>query len=403
MPLSGVRVLELGRVMAAPLAGQILGDLGAEVIKVERPGVGDDSRVAGLPLLKGQDGAPIPGYAAYFLSVNRNKRSITANLAHPQGQQLVRDLAGRCQVLIENYKSGDLARYGLDYASLRKTAPHLIYCSITGYGQTGPMAGQPGFDGAFQARSGLMAVTGEPDGEPQKVGVHIVDYITGQSAVVAILAALRHVEVGGGEGQHLDLALLDNSIAAMTTVAQRHLMSGEVPPRTGARVKGSVVSRLFDCQDGTILVSAPRDDAFKRLARVAGLDTLADDPRFATPAGRYRHEGVLDAAFEPVFAARPVAAWLAALEAAQVICAPIYAIDQALADPQARARGAVVHAEHPAAGRVGFLASPIRMSETPVERYAPPPALGADQEAVLGEYLGLSAEAVAALRAAGAI
>jgi crotonobetainyl-CoA:carnitine CoA-transferase CaiB-like acyl-CoA transferase len=402
-PLSGIRVLDLGRVIAAPIATQFLADLGAEVIKVERPGSGDDARQVGLPLLADTEGKPIEGLSAYFLCANRNKLSLTVDLTHAEGQRIVRELATRSHVLVENYKVGDLARYGLDYESLSAHAPHLVYCSVTGYGHTGPLAEQPGFDGVFQARSGLMAATGDPAGEPQRCGIHVADYMTGQTAAIAILAALREVEVNGGEGQHLDIALLDSTVAAMSTVAQRYLMSGEVLPRAGNRVTGSVVARLFDCADGVVQISAARDDAFRRLMRLVGRNDLADDPRLANRAGRRAHEGLIDEALEPIFLTRCVREWIEVLEAEKIICAPIYTIDQALADPQAQSRGLIVNARHPGAGELRMLASPLRMSGTPVTRYAPPPAVGADTDRVLGEVLSYDARRIAGLRDEGAI
>jgi crotonobetainyl-CoA:carnitine CoA-transferase CaiB-like acyl-CoA transferase len=402
-PLAGIRVLDLGRVIAAPVATQFLADLGAEVIKVERPVAGDDARQVGVPLLPDREGQPIEGLSAYFLCANRNKLSVTADLTQPEGQRIVRELAARSHVLVENYKVGDLARYGLDYASLREAVPHLVYCSVTGYGHTGPLAEQPGFDGVFQARSGLMAATGDPEGEPQRCGIHVADYMTGQTATIAILAALREVEVNGGQGQHLDIALLDSTIAAMSTVAQRYLMSGEVLPRAGNRVTGAVVARLFDCADGVVQVSAARDDAFKRLVRLVGRTDLADDPRLGSRAGRREHERQIDEALEPIFRTRSVAEWIEALEADKIICAPIYTIDQALADPQARSRGLVVETPHPQAGSIRMLASPLRMSGTPVTRYAPPPLVGSDTDRILAEVLGYDAGQIARLRDEGKI
>lgn len=400
--LEGIRVLDLSRVVAAPLAAQTLADLGADVIKIERPRRGDDSRAVGLPLLKDPDGNEIEGLSSYFLAFNRNKRSVTADLTHPEGQAIVRALAKDAQVLIENYKVGDLDRFGLDFKSLHKVNPELIYCSLTGYGHTGPMADQPGLDSAFQARSGMMSVVGDPDGDPQRTALHVVDYITGQNATIAILAALRHAEQGGG-GQHLDISLLDSGLAAMSTIAQRYLMSGEVVGRAGNRIPGSVVARLFDCADGKISVSAPRDDAFRRLVTVLGMTELADDPRFSNRPGRRQNEEQLDQLLEPIFTRETVAHWLEELEQAKVICAPIYSVDEAFADRQAVARGAVVQIEHAQAGEIRLLASPIRMSETPVDTYNAPPFIGQHNEEVLGGLLGYSPEKIQALKDKGVI
>lgn len=401
--LRGVRVLDLSRVIAAPIAAQFLADMGADVIKVERPGAGDDARQVGLPLLDDRDGNPIDGFSAYFLCANRNKRSITVDLRKPEGQEIVRELARHSHVLIENYKAGDLARYGLDHVSLGTIAPHLVYCSVTGYGHTGPLSEQPGFDGVFQARSGLMAITGPADGEPQRCGVHVADYMGGQTAAIAILGALREVEVNGGKGQHLDIALLDSTIAAMSTAAQRYLMSGDVPQRAGNQVPGSVVARLFDCADGVVQVSAARDDAFRTLMRLVGHPDMADDAALGSRAGRKQHERLIDETLEPIFRNRTVSEWIADLEAARIICAPIYTIDRALADPQAEARGLTVSVEHPRAGDMKMIASPIRMSETPVTRYDPPPLIGADTDAILRDVLGFDETRIAGLRSAKAI
>jgi crotonobetainyl-CoA:carnitine CoA-transferase CaiB-like acyl-CoA transferase len=402
-PLSGIRVLDLGRVIAAPIATQFLGDLGADVIKIERPGTGDDSRQVGLPALTDAHGNSLEGLTAYYLCANRNKRSLTLDLAHPEGQRIIRDLAKLSHVLVENYKVGDLDRYGLDYHSLHEVAPHLVYCSITGYGHTGPLAEQPGFDGVFQARSGLMSVTGQADGEPQRCGVHVADYITGQSAAIAILAAVREVEVNGGEGQHLDIALLDSTIAAMSTAAQRYLMSGDVQKRSGNKVDGAVVVGVFDCADGVVQVSAGRDDAFRRLMRLVGRSDLADDPRFANRAGRRAHEKLLMDVLQPIFKQRAVRDWVSALEAEKIICAPIYTVDQALSDPQAQARGLTVSVPHPLAGEVRLIASPLRFSRTSVSHYGAPPSVGQDTDILLSELLSLDEARIAQLRAEGVV
>jgi crotonobetainyl-CoA:carnitine CoA-transferase CaiB-like acyl-CoA transferase len=397
--LAGVRVLDMTRIVAGPLAGQTLADLGADVIKVEKPRGGDDARFVGLPAVRDPEGREVRGLSAYYLACNRNKRSLTVDHSTPEGQEILRGLVGWADVVIENYKVGDLARFGLDYASLAKLKPALVYCSITGYGQTGPLADQPGFDSVFQARSGMMSVTGEADGEPQRVGVHVVDYIAGQNAAVAILAALRHVREGGG-GQHIDISLLDAALATMTTAAQRWLMSGEAQQRIGNRTPGSVVSRLFGCTDGRISVSASSDEDFKRLAKAVGLAGLADETRFANRAGRAANEAELDALLEPLFAKASIAEWLGRLAGERIVCAPVYDMDQALQDPQAVARGMVVRVPHDKAGELGLLASPLKLSETPVERYSAPPALGEHTEEVLAELLGMSPERIAELRKA---
>jgi crotonobetainyl-CoA:carnitine CoA-transferase CaiB-like acyl-CoA transferase len=308
LPLAGVRVLDMGRLFAAPWAGQLLGDLGAEVIKVERSGQGDEIRMYGPPFLETPDGRPLPD-SAYSLSANRNKISISADLSKPEGRQLVRDLAGRCDVLIENFKVGDLARYGLDYDSLHALHPGLIYCSITGFGQTGPKAKAPATDAIFQAMSGMMTVTGDPAGDPQRVGFVVIDLLTGVYATTAILAALRHREVQGGQGQHIDLALLDVAMAAMSHRATEYLLSGVSPMRKGSGSAGNVPARTFQCSDGLLCIQAGGDGPFRKLCRALEHPELADDPRFATRAGRVANEPQLNVILDDILSRRTVQEW----------------------------------------------------------------------------------------------
>lgn len=402
--LDGVRVLDLGRVLAAPLAGQLLGDLGADVIKVERPGVGDDSRGYGPPFLPAPDG---PGIAGFYLSCNRNKRSVTIDHATPEGQALLRRLAAGCDVLIENFRPGVLAKYGLDYASLAADNPRLVYCSVTGFGQDGPYRDRPGYDGVFQAMSGMMSVSGLPDGVPgggpMKVGVSMVDVLAGLYAGNAILAALRHRDAGGGTGQHIDLSLLDCGLAALSHYAQNYLVSGEVPARRGNGGYGGIPSQSFRCADAEIFLVAGTDRQFAALCGVLRRPELAADPRFSTVPARIAHRGELLAVLDAVFVTRPAAEWIAALEAADVPVGPVNTLAEVFDNPQIRHRGATTTVAHPRAGAIDLLRNPIRLSRTPIDSYAPPPDLGGDTAEVLASVLGLTEREIADLRAGGVI
>jgi crotonobetainyl-CoA:carnitine CoA-transferase CaiB-like acyl-CoA transferase len=402
MPLSGVRVLDMGRLFAAPWAGQLLGDLGAEIIKVERSGQGDEIRMYGPPFLEDRDGNPLLE-STYSLSANRNKRSLTADLSKPEGRALVRELAMHCDVLIENFKVGDLARYGLDHAALSQVHPGLIYCSITGFGQSGPRAKSPATDAIFQAMSGMMTITGEPDGEPQRVGFVAIDLLTGVYASTAILAALRHREINGGTGQHIDLALLDVAMAAMSHRATEYLLTGVSPMRKGSGSAGNVPARTFLCSSGSICVQAGGDIPYRRLCNALGHPELADDARFATRAARVANEPLLNEILDAIFRERTVQQWYELLAAHDVFCGPVYTVEEAFADPQAVHRGTRVTVEHPLSGPTALIANPIKFSATPIERYDPPPAAGEHSNEILREFLGLSDERIASLRAQGAI
>ncbi|ACG78951.1 acyl-CoA transferase/carnitine dehydratase [Phenylobacterium zucineum HLK1] len=401
LPLSGVRVLDLSRMVAAPWATQILGDLGAEVIKVERPGVGDDMRGYGPPFLKDREGRDDD--SPYHLAVNRNKKSITVNLASPEGRELIRGLAAASDVLVENYKVGDLKRHGLDYESLAALNPNLVYCSVTGFGQTGPYAHQPGLDSLFQAMSGLMSITGDPDVPPQKVGVAISDFTAGMYATVAIFAALRHRDMNGGGGQHIDISLLDCQMAALSHRAQTYLVSGEVPQRNGASTPGNQPAGLYAVADGQIILSAGSETQFANLARALGRPEMAADARFATRQARVQNVAALTREMEEVLATRPRRRWIELFQAAGVMCAPINTIADAFEDPQVRHRGIVVKTPHPTAGETPLIASPIRLSKTPVRPFATPPRLGQHTEEVLGEVLGMDAGEIEQLRSKGAV
>ena len=407
--LQGIRVLHLSRVLAGPWCTQTLADLGAEVIKVERPRSdkhpgGDDTRGWGPPFLKdtqGQDTAE----AAYFLGANRNKRSITVDIAHPAGQALIRRMAADCDVLIENYKVGDMARYGLDAASLRAACPRLVYCSITGYGQTGPYRDRAGYDYAVQGAGGLMSVTGErddlPGGGPQKVGVAVADLFTGMYATVAILAALRHRDATG-QGQAIDMALLDTQVAMLANLGANYLVTRKAPRRAGNAHQNIVPYQVFEVADGHVILAVGNDGQFQRFCEVAGCPELPRDPRFARNADRVRHRETLVPLLAERMLARPRAEWLAALDAAGVPCGPINDLADVFADPHVRERGMTVRVPHPLQPALELVASPMKLSATPVTVRRPPPLLGQHTDEVLAEF-GLTPTEVARLRADGVI
>jgi len=389
--LDGIRVLDLTRVLAGPWATQNLADLGAEVIKVERPGQGDDTRAWGPPFLKDRDGNDTPD-AAYFLAANRGKKSVTLDIASAEGRELAKRLARDSDVVVENFKVGDLARYGLDHASLSVDRPGLIYCSITGFGQDGPYRDRPGYDFMIQGLGGLMSVTGErddlPGGGPQKVGVAVADLFTGLYATNAILAALLHRD-RTGEGQYIDIALLDVQVAMLANLGAACLTSGHAPGRMGNAHQAIVPYQVFRAADGFLIVAVGNDTQFARFCEVAGLEGLAADPRFARNPQRVANREELVATIAVRLATRPAAEWLAALEEAQVPCGPINDLAQVFADPQVRHRGMVATLPHPAAGEVRVVANPVKFSATPVRHELPPPRLGEHTDAVLGGLLGL--------------
>jgi crotonobetainyl-CoA:carnitine CoA-transferase CaiB-like acyl-CoA transferase len=402
-PLPHVRVLDLSRVLAGPWAGQCLADLGAEVIKIERPGEGDDTRGWGPPFLSMPSGEP--GDAAYFAAANRGKRSLAIDISDPRGQALIRKLAEQSDVLIENFKVGGLKKYGLDYASLAPLNPRLIYCSITGFGQTGPYAERAGYDFMIQGMGGIMSVTGQPDGapgaEPMKCGVAFADIFTGLYATIAITAALAHRE-RSGRGQFIDMALLDSQVAVLANQALNYLVSGRAPGRLGNAHPNIVPYQTFASADGHVIIAVGNDRQFAAFCRVAGLDDLAADPRFRTNRDRVANRQALVAPVAEAVKTRTTAEWVAALEAAGVPCGPINAIDQVFADEQVKARGLRVDLARPDGTVVPGVANPIRLSESPIEYARPAPALGADTDEVVAR-LGLSADEIAALRRAGVI
>ena len=402
--LSHIKVLDLSRVLAGPWASQNLADLGADIIKIERPVKGDDSRAFGPPWLKDAEGKET-SEAAYFCAANRGKRSLTADISKPEAQELIRRLAARCDVFVENFKVGDLARYGLDAQSLLAEHPGLVICSITGFGQTGPYAERAGYDYAVQGMGGLMSVTGErddlPGGGPQKVGVAVADLFTGLYSTVAILAALRHRDATG-QGQVIDMALFDTQLAMLANLGSNYLCSGQVPGRMGNAHQNIVPYQVFEASDGHLILAVGNDRQFAKFCAVAGRPEWATDARFATNSERVRHRASLVPMLEEAIRQRPRADWLAALEAAKVPCGSINAIDEAFADPQARARGAVVGMDHPLTPALRLVASPMKLSATPVQYRHAPPLLGQHTDELLQEA-GCSVEEITLWRAAGVI
>ncbi len=404
-PLSHLRVLDLSRVLAGPWAGQLLADLGAEVIKVERPGSGDDTRAWGPPWLKdarGRDTAE----SAYYLSCNRGKKSLTLDIAAPEGQDIARRLAAQSDILLENYKAGALARYGLAWEQLRELNPGLIYCSVTGFGQDGPYRERAGYDFMIQGMGGLMSVTGEPDsapgGGPVKVGVAIADVMTGMYAGVAVLAALARRSLTG-TGQHIDLALLDVEVAMLANQAMNYLASGVAPGRLGNAHPNIVPYQAFRTRDGSLILAVGNDAQFAKFCQLAGRPELAADPRFATNAARVRHRADIVPLVADLMATRSTAEWIAALEPAGVPCGPINTLDQVFADPQVRHRGLRLELPHPSAGSVPQVASPFRFSRDTVEYRDPPPVLGQHTEDILRGLLGMDTATVADLRRRGIV
>jgi crotonobetainyl-CoA:carnitine CoA-transferase CaiB-like acyl-CoA transferase len=407
--LDGIRVLDLSRVLAGPWCTQTLADLGADVIKIERPRSGDDTRSWGPPFLQDNEGRDTHE-AAYYLGANRNKRSITCDIAQPAGQQLVRDLAKHCDVLVENFKVGDLARYGLSYEDIRKANPKLVYCSITGFGQTGPYRDRAGYDYIIQAMGGLMSITGERDdlgGGPQKVGVAVADLFTGMYATVSILAALRHAD-RTGEGQWIDMALLDTQVTMLANLGANYLVSGKVPGRAGNAHQNIVPYQVFETAPGAagrdfMILAVGNDSQFAKFCEVAGRPDLASDERFAKNQARVRNRAVLVPMLEEIMRTRTKADWLAALEIARVPCGAINNLAEVFADPQVNDRQMVNHWTHPLRDDVRLVASPIKMSATPVRTDRAPPLLGQHTNEVLGDLLGYDDARIDTLKKQGTI
>lgn len=403
--LAGVRVLDLSRVLAGPWAGQLLADLGADVVKVERPGAGDDTRAWGPPWLNDPEGNST-GESAYYLSANRNKRSVTIDIASAEGQRVVQQLAAKADVVLENFKVGGLAQYGLDYASLKAINPRLVYCSITGFGQIGPYASRAGYDFLIQGMGGLMSLTGRPDGTegagPMKVGVALTDIMTGLYATVAVLAALKRREQSG-EGQHIDLALLDVQIACLANQAANYLVGGVVPHRMGNAHPNIVPYQEFPTADGYMIVAVGNDSQFANLCKTLGKPEWSTDERFVTNPQRVKHRTALIALIHGMTVRRTTDEWVAAMEAAGVPCGPINTLDRVFADPHVQARGTRIEMPHPLAQEVALVANPIRLSESPVQYRNAPPTLGQHTEEVLSDWLDATAMDIDALRTKKAI
>ena len=395
-PLQGFRVLDLSRILAGPWASQMLADLGAEVIKIERPGSGDDTRGWGPPYMPDESGEA-GTESAYFHGANRGKQSLCIDMANPRGQELIRDLVRNSDVLIENFKVGGLARYGLDYDSLKAINPKLVYCSITGFGQTGPYASRAGYDFMIQAMGGIMSVTGEADGQPMKIGVALADVLTGLYAANAIQAALIH-QRETGQGQHIDMALLDVQVATLANQAMNYLATGNSPGRLGNAHPNIVPYQAFQTGDGYIILAVGNDAQFERFCDLAGVPELADDERFRSNRNRVGHRDELVPRVAGIMMTKTSADWLEQLNARGIPCGPINDIEQVFADPQVQHRGLQLELDHPAAGKVASVANPIKLSETPIEYDRSPPLLGQHSDEVLQRVLGLDPEAISELR-----
>jgi len=402
-PLSGIRIFDLTRILAGPTCTQILGDLGADIIKIERPGAGDDTRRFAPPYIRDAKGGET-AESAYFCSANRNKRSVTLDLTKPEGQALARRMIAQCDVLTENFKTGGLAKYGLAYDDLKSEFPSLVYCSITGFGHTGPYANRPGYDVLIQGMGGFMSVTGDPEGEPQKAGVPISDLIAGMYAAVAVNAALRHREITG-DGQMIDIGMLDTTVAMLSIMGANYLATDRVPPRLGNAHPNIVPYQSFRTADGDIILAVGNDGQFERFCEYAGCRELVQDQRFATNGARVRNRAELIPILRDIIAQRPSRHWLEGLEARNVSCGPINNLDQVFDDPQVKSRGMRLEMEHVATNGapVDLIASPIRMSETPPDYRHAPPALGQHTDEVLRDLLGMADEKIADLRAQGVV
>jgi crotonobetainyl-CoA:carnitine CoA-transferase CaiB-like acyl-CoA transferase len=391
-PLKGVKVFDLTRVLAGPTCVQMLGDLGADVIKIEKPGSGDDTRGFAPPYMPGTK------ESAYFVGANRNKRSVTLDIAKPEGQAIALRLIADSDILVENFKVGALAKYGLGYEQLHGRFPGLIYCSITGFGQTGPYATRPGYDSLIQAMGGVMSLTGEPDGQPQKVGIPLADLFAGLYGCIGILAALRHRDATG-RGQQIDIGMLDTHVAWLANQGMNYLATGEDPPRLGNQHPNIVPYQVFATSDGYVVLSVGNDPTFKRFCENVGLVHLLSDARFATNAARVENRRLVTDTLTPVMKAKTSAEWVERLEALKIGCGPINTLRQVFADPQVQARGVVVHMPHAATPQgVDVIANPVRLSESPPDYRLPPPVLGQHTDDVLSERLGLDADEIAALR-----
>jgi crotonobetainyl-CoA:carnitine CoA-transferase CaiB-like acyl-CoA transferase len=406
LPLSGIRILDLTRVLAGPLSAQMLADLGADVIKIERPGTGDDARAFGPPYLKDPDGKA-NNNNSFYLCANRNKKSVTVNIACKEGQEIIRELAKTSDVFMENYKVGDLKRYGLDYEAIRGINPGIIYCSVTGFGQTGPYAPRAGYDAIFQAMGGLMSVTGhmddEPGAGPMKVGPSIVDYMTGMNTSIGILAALYHCKANGGAGQHIDVCLLDTVIASLSHWLQIYLVNGKQPPRRGTWGNGGMPAGMFRCTDGELMLVVGNDAQFSRTCAVLGAPELATNPKFLKNNDRVTNGKEIMAIFAGLFLKNTVGHWLDELGKAGIPCGPVNDFPHIFADPHVRSRGMEVKTEHPFEPHLSLIRNALTFSETPVTDYRYPPLLGEHTSEVLSAKLGLDTAKLEALKQQGVI
>jgi len=400
-PLDGLRVLDLSRILAGPSATQLLADLGAEVIKIERPGTGDDTRGWGPPFLQDTDGNDTRE-SAYFLCANRGKKSVAVDIAAPEGQAIIREIAKTADILIENFKVGGLAKYGLDYDSLKDLNPRLIYCSITGFGQTGPLKHRAGYDFLIQGMGGIMSLTGSPEGAPMKVGVGIADVMCGMYAATAILSAV-HARHASGKGQYIDVALLDSQMAWLINQGSAFLMDGKVPPRRGNEHPTIVPYGTFPGADKPFILAVGNDGQFARFCAIAGRPDVAQDPRFASNVDRVRNREVLIPMLNVITATRPAADWIAALDDQAVPCGPINDLAEAFDQPQAQAREMKITLPHPVSGSVDLIGNPIRMSETPVDYGNAPPMLGQHTAEVLANLLGADDKQLSGWAASGVI
>ena len=402
-PLAGLRVFDLSRILAGPTCTQLLGDLGAEVIKIERPGAGDDTRKWGPPYLKGKDGKDTEE-AAYYLSSNRNKRSVTVDISKSEGQALARRLIAKCDIMVENFKVGDMARYGLSYADLKANNPRLIYCSITGFGQTGPSAPRAGYDLLAQGIGGIMSVTGEPDRPPMKVGVGIADVMCGMYATVAILGALHHRDKTG-QGQYVDLALLDTQVSWLVNVGLNYLTSSQVPQRVGNEHPNIVPYNVLPASDGFIILAVGNDAQYQRFCDFAGAPEMAKDPRFVTNTDRLQNRRAIYELLPAITRKKTQTEWIEGLAKLGVPCSPVNNVDQVFADPQVQHRQMQITMPHPlsASGTVDLIGNPIRFSQTPVDYALPPPWCGQHTDEVLQELLEMPAAEIVELKARGIV
>ena len=395
-PLTGLRVLDLTRVLAGPTCTQMLGDLGAEVIKIERPEAGDDTRGFAPPFV------PNTKESAYFVGVNRNKKSVTLDIAKPEGQAIIHNLLEHCDILVENFKVGALAKYGLGYEQLAKTHPRLIYCSITGFGQTGPYAPRPGYDALIQAMGGVMSLTGEPNGSPQKVGVPVADLFAGLYGCIGILAAVNHRN-STGQGQQIDIGMLDTHVAWLANQGMNYLATGENPPRLGNQHPNIAPYQEFPTKDGYIILAVGNDPTFERFCKAFGQEALLADPRFATNPIRVQNRQLVTDTLTPVMKSKTTAEWIDALEALKIGCGPINTLEQVFADPHVQAREMVVEMAHGSGETVKVIANPVKLSATPPSYRSAPPVLGEHTQDVLTSVLKMSATDIATLKEKGIV